>query len=210
MTPNQITVARVGMALLAIAIFRVSFWACVFAVVLTSAAIALDGVDGYVARRTGKSTPLGAALDILGDRMVEDAYLIFFAASGLISFWIPVIFIVRGAATDFLRGIAQSRGMSPFAGTDGMLTTWWGRQLVGSRWSRAAYGILKAVLFCYLGGILLVRSATAELGARFRPDLVTALNDIAVILTCVLLAFCLVRGLPVLWEGRWLLSSGEL
>ena len=209
MTPNQITVMRVGLALLAIAIFGINFWACLLAVVLTAASIILDGVDGYVARRTGKSTALGAALDILGDRIVEDAYLIFFAAAGLISFWIPVIFIVRGAATDFLRGVAQARGMSPFSRTGGMLTTWWGKQLVGSRWSRAAYGTLKAVLFCYLGSMLLLRSATAELGARFRPDVVLALNDAAIVLTYSVLLFCVIRGVPVLWEGRWLISRIE-
>src|SRR5262245_17948842 len=101
MTPNQITVLRVGIALLAISFFRYSIWASGLAVVLTAIAIVLDAVDGLVARRTGRSSSLGAALDILGDRIIEDAYLIYFTAAGVISLWIPVLFILRGAATDF-------------------------------------------------------------------------------------------------------------
>ena len=210
MTPNQITFLRVGLALLAIATFQLSFWTTAMAVFLTAIAILLDGVDGYVARRTGTSTKLGAALDILGDRIIEDSYLIFFASSGLISFWIPVIFIVRGIATDFLRGIAQNQGLTAFGKSDSMLTTWWGRQLVGSRWSRAAYGVLKGVMFCYLGGLLLVRSATTEMEIQVTPLVLRTLSDIGVVLAYSALVFCLIRGIPVLWEGRWLLQSDRL
>jgi phosphatidylglycerophosphate synthase len=210
MTPNQITFLRVGLALLAIATFQLSFWATAMAVLLTAIAILLDGVDGYVARRTGTSTKLGAALDILGDRIVEDSYLIFFASSGLISFWIPVIFIVRGIATDFLRGIAQNQGLTAFGKSDGMLTTWWGRQLVGSRWSRAAYGVLKGVMFCYLGSLLLIRSATTEIQVQVTPVLLESLSDVGIVLAYSALVFCLIRGIPVFWEGRWLLQSDNM
>lgn len=210
MTPNQITFLRVGLALLAIATFQLSFWTTALAVLLTAIAILLDGVDGYVARRTGTSSKLGAALDILGDRIVEDSYLIFFASSGLISFWIPVIFIVRGIATDFLRGIAHNQGLTAFGKSDGMLTTWWGRQLVGSRWSRAAYGVLKGVMFCYLGSLLLVRSATTEMAVQITPLVLGSLSDIGIVLAYSALVFCLIRGIPVLWEGRWLLQNDSM
>lgn len=209
MTPNQITVFRVGLALLAIGLFRLNVWASAVAVVLTAGAIILDAVDGYVARRTGQSSALGAALDILGDRVVEDSYLIFFAAAGLISFWIPVVFIVRGAATDFIRTIAHGKGMTPFGSSGGMLTTWWGRQLVGSRWSRAAYGVVKAVMFCWLGGLILVRFAARDLGAQLSAPASWSLELVAAVLTYAAVAFCIVRGIPVLWEGRWLLASAE-
>jgi len=207
MTPNQITAMRVALALLAIALFRHSVWAAAFAVLLTAIAIVLDGVDGYVARKSGRATPLGAAFYILGDRIVEDSYLIFFAASGLISFWIPVVFIVRGAATDFLRAIAQTRGMTPFGKSGGMLQSWWGKVLVSSRWSRAGYGVLKMVLFCYLGLVMCVRSAASDLGARVDPAYIARMEELAIVLTYASLTFCIVRGIPVLWEGRWLLES---
>jgi phosphatidylglycerophosphate synthase len=209
MTPNQITGLRVVLALVAIALFRHNVWAAALAVLLTAIAILLDGVDGYVARRSGRATPVGAAFDILGDRIVEDSYLIFYAASGLISFWVPVVFIVRGAATDFLRALAQTRGLTPFGKSGGMLHSWWGRVLVGSRWSRASYGALKMVLFCHLGVVLFLRSAAADLGTRMDPSFAVLMDDPAMILTYASLTFCIVRGIPVLWEGRWLLEDAS-
>jgi len=77
MTPNQITLIRVLMGFLAVAIFAsarggtlTDAYANLFAVALTVAAVALDAVDGYIARRKHLATPLGAQLDILGDRVI--------------------------------------------------------------------------------------------------------------------------------------------
>src|SRR5262249_41729999 len=122
--------------------------------------LALDGVDGYVARRNGKTSDIGAAFDIVADRMIESIFWIFFAAAGLISFWIPVIVIARGGFTDFLRRIAFSQGQTAF-GEKTMMQTWWGRILVGSRASRAAYGVVKCAAFFSLG-LWLVLSKTPE------------------------------------------------
>ncbi len=113
MTPNQITVARVAAAFAAVAfftLFRHSVVADLVAVALTVMAIALDGVDGYVARTRGLATPLGAQLDILGDRVVENLFFTFFAVSGLVSLWVPILFFVRGTLTDFLRSLAARAG----------------------------------------------------------------------------------------------------
>src|SRR5262249_29947083 len=102
MTPNQITALRVVMAAVAIALFGrnpVGNW---IALGLTVSAVFLDAVDGWVARRRNLATPLGAQIDILGDRVVENLFFTFFAVAGLISIWVPLFFFVRGTATDFL------------------------------------------------------------------------------------------------------------
>ena len=153
MTPNQVTAMRVAAAFAAVGLF--TFFGRVLAadfaaVALTIAAIALDGVDGYLARTRGMATPLGAQLDILGDRVVENLFFTFFAVAGLISLWLPILFFVRGTVIDFLRGLAARAGRNAF-GNRSMQETWWGRALVASRASRAAYAILKCVCFCYLG-----------------------------------------------------------
>ena len=91
LTPNQVTAARVVAAFAAVALFTFGHDALVAdatAILLTIAAIALDGVDGYIARKRNLATPLGAQFDILGDRVVENLFFTFFAATGLISFWI--------------------------------------------------------------------------------------------------------------------------
>src|ERR1700728_4565493 len=135
MTPNQVTAARIVAAFAAVALF--TFFgdllaADIAAVLLTVAAIALDGVDGYLARTRGLATPLGAQLDILGDRVVENLFFTCFAVTGLISLWVPVVFFVRGALTDFLRGLAARAGRTGFA-ANSMLESWWGKSLVASR-----------------------------------------------------------------------------
>ncbi len=191
MSPNQITLLRLLLAFLCIALFHAGAIAGVAALVLLFVVIALDGVDGYVARRQGSTTEVGAAFDIAADRIVESVFWIFFAAEGLISFWIPIIVIARGGLTDFLRSIAFAKGQTAF-GEKTMMQSRWGRLLVGSRASRAAYGIVKCAAFLSLGGWLLLRQAQIDLSAvRFG----------AIGLAVVTVVFCLVRGVPVMVEG---------
>jgi CDP-diacylglycerol---glycerol-3-phosphate 3-phosphatidyltransferase len=218
MTPNQVTLARVAAAFAAVALFTAGeklLAADLAAVTLTVAAIALDGVDGYLARTRGLATPLGAQLDILGDRVVENLFFTCFAVGGLISLWVPVVFFVRGALTDFLRGLAARAGRTGFAGHS-MLETWWGRSLVASRASRAAYATLKCVCFCYLGLILPLRHSLGVLSnaisgswfaAWLSEPVVSWLLSAGHVLTGVTLIFCLVRAVPVIWEGRRYLAA---
>jgi CDP-diacylglycerol---glycerol-3-phosphate 3-phosphatidyltransferase len=197
MTPNGVTAARVAAAFAAVALFSFgadALPADLAAVLLTIAAIALDGLDGYLARSRGLATPLGAQIDILGDRVVENLFFTFFAVGGLISLWVPVLFFARGTGTDFLRGIAARSGRNGF-GRNSMLDTWWGRTLVASRASRAAYAVLKCVCFCCLGILLPLRHLPL---AQFNAWLLSAGQA----LTALTAAFCLVRAIPVIWEGR--------
>lgn len=95
MTPNQVTLARIVIAFVAVALFSLGGDAVAIdltAIILTITALALDGVDGYLARTRGLATVFGAKFDILGDRVVENLFLTCFAASGLISLWVPVLF----------------------------------------------------------------------------------------------------------------------
>lgn len=212
MTPNQVTAARVVAAFAAVALFNSGAHALaadLTAVSLTIAAIALDGVDGYLARARGLATAFGAQLDILGDRVVENLFFTCFAVSGLISLWVPVLFFVRGTLTDFLRGLAARRGRSGF-GRNSMLETWWGRSLVASRASRAAYAVLKCVCFCCLGLLLSLRHVSPEQSsAWFGATAAHWLLAVAQALTGLAVAFCLVRAIPVVWEGRRYLAVAD-
>jgi CDP-diacylglycerol--glycerol-3-phosphate 3-phosphatidyltransferase len=206
MTPNQVTLTRVAAAFAAVALFTFfgnSLVADGAAVALTIAAIALDGVDGYLARTRGLATPLGAQLDIFGDRVVENLFFTLFAVSGLISLWVPVLFFVRGTLTDFLRTLAARAGRSGF-GSNSMLESWWGRSLVASRVSRGAYAVLKCVCFCYLGFMLPLAHLTAVwLDAPLRRGLAIASHAIV----AATAAFCIIRAVPVIWEGRRYLAT---
>src|SRR5229473_3094378 len=113
---------------------------------------------------------------------------------------LPVFFFARGAATDFLRGLAMKAGHSGW-GANAMLQTWWGRALVGSRWSRGMYAAMKCLCFCYLGlELALTRGPVALLG-EFAADVHAMIRVGAQMITWATAAFCLVRGLPVLVEG---------
>ena len=206
-TPNQITFLRVALAFVAVGLFAISrpgtpasARASLAALGLIVAAITLDAVDGYIARRKHLATPLGAQLDILGDRVIENLFFTYFAVCGLISVWVPVVFFVRGTVTDFIRGLAALEGHHGF-GRNSMLETKWGRALVASRASRAAYAAVKCVCFCYLGAQLALQAGGFALLGQLRAftHKIVLFGELLVLLT---VAFCLVRGVPVFWEGR--------
>jgi len=211
-TPNKVTLLRVAVGFAAVSLFGRGAWANLGAVVLTAGAIALDALDGHIARKKKMATPVGAQLDILGDRMIENVYFTYFAVVGMVSLWLPVFFFARGAATDFLRGLAMKAGHSPMGagwGANTMLQTWWGRALVASRWSRGLYAGMKCLCFCYLGlELALMRGPVALLG-EMTADARGAIRLGAQVLTWVTAGFCLVRGLPVLLEG-WKYLSGSV
>src|ERR1700751_5205155 len=199
-TPNKVTLLRVAVGFAAVSLFGRGAWANLTAVSLTVATIALDALDGHIARKKKMATPVGAQLDILGDRMIENVYFTYCAVMGMVSLWLPVLFFARGAATDFLRGLALKAGRSGW-GANAMLQTWGGRALVVSRWSRGLYAALKCACFCYLGlELALTRGPVALLGTIASETHLT-IRAIAQILTWSTAAFCLLRGLPVLIEG---------
>jgi CDP-diacylglycerol--glycerol-3-phosphate 3-phosphatidyltransferase len=211
-TPNRVTALRVGVGFAAVSLFGRGAWGNLAAVALTVTAIALDALDGHIARKKQMATPVGAQLDILGDRMIENVYFTYFAVVGMVSLWLPVFFFARGAATDFLRGLAMKAGDSSMAagwGGGALLQTCWGRALVASRWSRGLYAAMKCLCFCYLGlELALTRGPVALLGP-LTADLHASIRLGAHALTWMTAAFCLLRGLPVLMEG-WKYFAGNV
>ena len=101
-TPNKVTLLRVAVGFVSVGLFGRNPWLNLLAVALTVTAIALDALDGYIARTKQMATPEGAQIDILGDRMIENMYFTYFAVVGMVSLWLPMLFFARGAATDFL------------------------------------------------------------------------------------------------------------
>jgi CDP-diacylglycerol--glycerol-3-phosphate 3-phosphatidyltransferase len=208
-TPNKITVLRMFVAGAAIGLYAagsnsgaaITFGICSLA--LTICAIGLDGVDGHLARRLRMTSALGAQLDILGDRIIENLFFIYFAANGQISVCVPAIFFVRGVLTDFLRGIAAARGPADTRASAGefqrnwMLAEKWSARIVTSRVSRGAYAALKCVCFCALGIEWIARHAQISTAARLSGAIHFAVSGIVF----ATVAFCVLRAMPVFWEG---------
>jgi phosphatidylglycerophosphate synthase len=208
-TPNKVTVLRMLVAGAAIGLYEagsrsgaaIAFGLCALA--FTICAIGLDGVDCYLARRFRMTSAFGAQLDILSDRVIENLFFIYFAASGQISVLVPVVFFVRGLLTDFLRGVAATRG--PVDGRAGigefqrnwMLMEKWSARIVASRASRGAYAALKCVCFCALGVEWIMRHAQISAAAKWSGAI--RLTASGIVFATV--AFCVSRALPVFWEG---------
>jgi CDP-diacylglycerol---glycerol-3-phosphate 3-phosphatidyltransferase len=207
-TPNKVTGLRVVVGFGAVSLFGRGAWANLAAVGLTVAAIALDALDGHLARKKKMATPMGAQLDILGDRMIENVYFTYFAVVGMVSLWLPILFFARGSVTDFLRGLAMKAGHSGW-GANAMLQTWWGRALVGSRWSRGLYAAMKCLCFCYLGLELALTRGPVALIGELTAHTQMKIHMGAQALTWMTAAFCAVRGLPVLLEG-WKYIAGSV
>ena len=206
-TPNKVTVLRVIVGFAAVSLFGRGAWPNLLAVALTVASIALDALDGHIARKKKMATPVGAQLDILGDRMIENVYFTYFAVVGMVSLWLPILFFARGAATDFLRGLAMKAGYSGW-GANAMVQTWWGRALVASRWSRGLYAAMKCLCFCYLGLELALTRGPVALVSGLGGDASATIRTGAQVLTTATAVFCLLRGLPVLLEGWKYLANG--
>jgi CDP-diacylglycerol---glycerol-3-phosphate 3-phosphatidyltransferase len=206
-TPNKITFLRVTVGFLSVGLFGRNPWMNLLAVALTMTVIALDALDGHVARTKKLATSEGAQIDMLGDRMIENMYFTYFAVVGMVSLWLPMLFFARGAATDFLRGLAMKAGHSGW-GANAMIQNKWGRALAASRWSRGVYATLKCLCFCYLGLELALTLRPVALFGPMTMELYVAIRSGAQWLAWTTAAFCVLRGLPVFLEG-WKYFSEE-
>ncbi|MGH6954417.1 MAG: CDP-alcohol phosphatidyltransferase family protein [Alphaproteobacteria bacterium] len=157
--------------------------------------IALDGVDGYVARRRGEASTFGSVFDVVVDRIVEYVLWIVLAYLNVVAVWVAILFITRGVVVDSVRYTAVSRGETVF----GMMRSRWGRFLVASRFMRALYGAAKLVCFGWLFTLQPLPALFPELW-RETSVLLAMVSDALVFATAVL---CLARGVPVVLEYLW-------
>ncbi len=179
---------------------------------LTIIVIALDGLDGYVARKFNETSKLGSVIDILGDRIVENAYWVVFAVLGWVGAWLPIVVLTRGIITDGIRSIAFSEGYTAFGDTS-MNKSKIGNFITASRFSRAVYGTAKALAFvlmilAYVPKIEEFKPMTVE-SFYFYLTHVTYLKYFAHGLAYIAVAFCVIRALPVIWESKQFFVKNE-
>lgn len=133
---NLVTLFRLGLIVASLIFLKdYKIWLAVVVII----GISLDGVDGFVARKYGGSY-LGAMVDIAGDRIVELCILFFYAKWGIIPYVFPLVFLVRGMATDFLRLLNMIYPSAEFEHPLSM-----GNAI--NRFVRGFYAVLKALAF---------------------------------------------------------------
>jgi CDP-diacylglycerol--glycerol-3-phosphate 3-phosphatidyltransferase len=202
MAANVITLIRILLVFVVVVLFQMGFYHRCIAVILTILVLYLDSLDGYVARKLSCASDFGALFDITGDRIVEHIYLIYYAAVGVVSFWVPMIFITRSFLVDTLRNVAYAKtGKTPF-GEKTMMTSSITRFLTGSRFMRGLYGAMKVILFVVLGVVIAYKADNP----RFLPVSLFAPNSLFMFFTQLLVwitvVLNIIRGLPVLYDGR--------
>ncbi len=158
------------------------------------ALLALDTIDGIVARGRGETSLMGSILDIAADRTYELVLWVSFAGLGLLHIAIPLIVIIRTTLTDAIRTIGVGKGEAPLQQQRSRLS----RFLVGAPLMRSSYSLTKILAFCglTLGYGLSGLPAGASGQSAGEPVLVFSVW-MAWIAACI----CVLRGLPVIADA---------
>ncbi|OGO04065.1 MAG: hypothetical protein A2Y73_08655 [Chloroflexi bacterium RBG_13_56_8] len=210
---NLITVLRFPLLILVVILLNTSSsllrLITVFLVILL---IAMDSLDGIIARWRKETSLMGSVLDIMADRAVELLLWISFAHLRLIPVAIPIIYVLRGTVVDSLRSLHVSAGTAPFKA----MRTNWGKFLVTTPLMRTGYALSKLISFT---GLALTHALAAYVSQGIvRPEIVllghpfdkVQLSSLVFNLTSwISVALCLARGLPVVIEALPILQGRE-
>lgn len=198
---NLITAGRIILLFVAIGlIYSGDYWLLFLAGWLIAAVMLADGLDGWVARRRGATSELGAVLDIAGDRVVENVLWVVFAHLHVIPVWVPLVVLTRSFTVDVVRAAMLQRGMTPF-GEQTMMRSRFTHFLTAGRFSRAYYGWSKGLAFVLLTWLhAWEREPGRFLGAAYDVDAVRAVVWLIVYSS---VAICVIRGLPVLYDALY-------
>lgn len=195
---NLITIFRIFLVFIAAyLLFHYTSAAYIIALILTIVAFSLDGIDGYVARKLNETSKLGAMLDIMSDRIVENTLWVTFAVLGWIPLVFPIVSLTRGFVVDGIRSVAMEQGMTAFGETS-MQEDKIGYFICSSKFMRIAYAVVKVVAF-----VLMIAARTPGLA----PDISAFLFVIAYLSAILAILFCVIRGLPVIFESKKLFQK---
>lgn len=159
--------------------------------------ILMDSLDGIIARHRQETSLLGSVLDIATDRTLEFLLWVVFADVDAIPILVPLIVITRGVTVDAVRSVGMQHGEAAFDQPESAIS----RFLVSSRFMRSSYGFVKAVSFSLLTlytGLLAGGSSSTG-----------TVHTLALIFTWISVAYCLLRGIPVLIEGYVTLEAKD-
>ena len=119
--PNKFTLGRIALVPVLMVTLRWNepFWNAIGAAVFLVGTLT-DLVDGWLARRHGTTTSLGAYLDPLADKLLVATALIMMIPLDRVPAWAAVVIVGRELAITGLRGLASTRGRA-------MVTSRWGK-----------------------------------------------------------------------------------
>jgi len=192
MAANAITFSRVFLTFMVVLSFGQSTYIDIVGTVTIAVIFLLDAIDGYVARKCKQTTAFGAVFDIAADRIIENVFWIYFTVNDTIHMWMPMAVVTRGFITDGVRSCALIERKTPFE----MMAIPWTRALTSSRISRVCSGVSKMIAFLAMAILHALKSNGLHLHSAEK------LQPATVILATAAVAICLIRGVPVLIDGR--------
>jgi CDP-diacylglycerol---glycerol-3-phosphate 3-phosphatidyltransferase len=172
---DQLTVARALSVPVVVVLFAWPFthhayWAtAVFCLAMTT-----DWFDGRLARRHGRTSPLGSLLDPIADKVLVLGMLVMLVGQHVAPAWMVAAIVVREVLITGLRQAAIERGIVIAARDLGKLKTWaqaiaagLGGFAAAGAWGTgvAWWSLLVAVVLTWASGLDYARSAPA----LFRP-----------------------------------------
>jgi CDP-diacylglycerol---glycerol-3-phosphate 3-phosphatidyltransferase len=174
--PDHLTVARAASVPLVVLLFVWNFpnhdyWATA----LFAVAMATDWLDGRIARRRGRTSPLGTLLDPIADKILVLAVLIVLIGEGVFQGWMVAAIVAREFLVSGLRLAAIERGVIVHARDLGKLKTWSqalaagiGGIAAGGAWSTdvAWWALLVALALTWVSGLDYARVAPRLLRGR--------------------------------------------
>lgn len=124
--PNILTLSRLFMAAILMALLTVSFpFAKSLALLLFILAGITDYLDGHLARTVYGVTSFGKLMDPLTDKVIVCAAFVSFVELGLVPAWMVVLIISREFLVTGLRLLASTKGKIISAGQWGKHKTIW-------------------------------------------------------------------------------------
>ncbi len=179
---DQLTAARAGSVPLVVLLFAWNFDGHAYwATAVFCLAMSTDWFDGRLARRHGRTSPLGSLLDPIADKVLVLATLVMLVGLGVAPAWMVALIVVREVLITGLRQAAIERGVVIAARDLGKLKTWAqalaaavGGFAAAGAWSNrvAWWMLLVAVALTWASGLDYARSAPAMFAAdrRTQPE----------------------------------------
>lgn len=191
--PNKLTVLRIALAFIFMAMLFVDGMAARIAALLIFLFASLtDALDGYFAKKNNQVTDFGKLMDPIADKILVLAAFLAFVQMGIVQAWMVVVIIFREIAVTSLRILALTKGKVLQAEMGGKHKTAW-----------QFFTILAILFFLILrtGGAGVFKFWTAGLEAAYR-NFIFYVMLLAVVLT-------LTSGLSYLFKNREVYSNAK-
>jgi CDP-diacylglycerol--glycerol-3-phosphate 3-phosphatidyltransferase len=124
--PNQLTLARFGLAVVLFVLIAVESW--VGCLIVFGLAALTDLLDGHLARRFNQASALGRNLDPLADKVLVCGAFIFLLPLGIAGHWLVpwmvTVVVLRELLVTTLRSLLEGRGIKFGADWLGKLKMW--------------------------------------------------------------------------------------